>query len=124
MSWRPPSELLARVERYLYNLGSAASVAGEPFGDFCVDTDMMAERTLEVRRGIGSSGFVDWANNGRKGRYGSWCSRMALLKLGLSIYQISIYISCSQRYIPFTFKQIPKQYKDILNNISTPRSRF
>jgi hypothetical protein len=49
------------------NLGIAFSEAEIPLGDEAAEEDIKVVSTVEVRRGMGSSGFEDWAKSGRNG---------------------------------------------------------
>ena len=60
MSWRPLSWLLVSSERYLYSCVSASSVFGLDLGDLVWAAERSELRTEDARRGIGSSGFVEW----------------------------------------------------------------
>ena len=59
MSCKPPSEFLERFDKYDSSLGKALSVAGAPLGEVLEDDATKVVSTIDVRSGIGSSGFFD-----------------------------------------------------------------
>lgn len=83
ISCMPPSGACANVERYESSFGIAVSIAGVPPGDDAAEAAIKLVRTVEVRRGIGSSGLVDCVRNGRSDLYGSGYSRIAFKNDGL-----------------------------------------
>lgn len=69
-----------RVARYEKSFGNAAAA----FEESSWVLDIRLARTVDVSRGIGSSGFVDWARRGKKGLYGSGCSATAFESAGIA----------------------------------------
>ena len=84
MSCNPGSEDLLKPDRYEKSWDSASSICGaglEDAGKMCA---IRLERTAEVSRGIGSSGFEDVLRRGRKGWKGLLCLTKATAELGIS----------------------------------------
>lgn len=86
MSCSPLSVALASVERYLNSCGSALLLAVVPFGLRFAEPARSIVRTVDVRRGIASSGLVAWASSGRNGANGSSCSTRAWTRAGMPVY--------------------------------------
>lgn len=82
--------------------------------------DRRLASTEEVRSGIGSSGFVDWLSNGRKGLYGSGDSRSAGGNDGISrCHHVSCYATRNYEDTStvLAIYQITSQDKDVLDDI-------
>lgn len=78
ISCRPPSDTFVSVDKYEYSLGKAE----DAFDDRVCVLAIKLVSTVEVSRGIGSSGLLDWARRGSKGLYGSGCAEKAFGRVG------------------------------------------
>lgn len=85
MSCSPLSWLLVRVERYVYNCGSASLSRGAGLDETTRLCDTRAVRKVDVSSGIGSSAFVEWCRNGKNGLYGSGCATRESASEGTSV---------------------------------------
>ena len=96
ISCKPESELLASVERYVLSLGSASSSGGEALVEALKALSIILDRTSEVRRGIGSSGFEDCERKGRNGLYGFECRIRLSANGALSVMMVSLHANLTE----------------------------